>query len=330
MVSPANGRDPLQPGHRGGMRNDEDAAFRRAVLAHRIDHPCHRRGLLPDRDIDADQVARFLIDDRVDRDRGLAGRAIADDQLALAAAECEQRIDDQDAGLHRLGDRVALDDGRRRLFDRFMRAGDDWRVHHPARAPTDRRRGRATLVRPAPAPRRRCRARCRRPRSSRLRRAEHSRSRRDPACGRIPNCPLSKRSNSFSRTRGSPAISAMPSPTDLTRPISSSSGAVGLRPPGRVPVQTSVRIQRHAARPGVIRRRYAPDRPASYCGSPACGVCSSTPAISAGSVRKTTARRSPSSRSSGHGIPSADVIQRFAVTISIGPPAAARCDGRCS
>ena len=71
-------------------------------------------GLLADRDIDADQVGPALIDDRIDRDRGLAGGAIADDQFALAAAEREQRIDGEDAGLHRLGDQFALDDRRRR------------------------------------------------------------------------------------------------------------------------------------------------------------------------------------------------------------------------
>ena len=47
-------------------------------------------------------------------DRGLADGAVADDQFALAAAEREQRVDDEHAGLHRLGDQIAVDDRRRR------------------------------------------------------------------------------------------------------------------------------------------------------------------------------------------------------------------------
>ena len=35
-------------------------------------------------------------------DRGLADGAVADDQFALAAAEGEQRVDDDQPGLHRL------------------------------------------------------------------------------------------------------------------------------------------------------------------------------------------------------------------------------------
>jgi hypothetical protein len=52
-----------------------------------------RRRLLPDRDVDADQVLALLVDDRVDRDRRLAGLAVADDQLALAAADRHHRVD---------------------------------------------------------------------------------------------------------------------------------------------------------------------------------------------------------------------------------------------
>jgi hypothetical protein len=63
------------------------------------------RALLADRDIDAIELLRsrragvdvFLVEDRVDRDRGLAGLAVADDQLALAAADRDQRVDRLDA-----------------------------------------------------------------------------------------------------------------------------------------------------------------------------------------------------------------------------------------
>ena len=55
----------------------------------------------------------LLVDDRVDRDRGLAGLAVADDQLALAAADRHHRVDRLEAGLQRLLDRLAIDDAGR-------------------------------------------------------------------------------------------------------------------------------------------------------------------------------------------------------------------------
>ena len=90
-------RDPLQAGRVGGCGDDEDAALRRAVRGDRVDGAPDARGFLADRDIDADDVAGFLVDDRVDGDRRLADGAVADDQLALAAAEGEQRVDDEQA-----------------------------------------------------------------------------------------------------------------------------------------------------------------------------------------------------------------------------------------
>ena len=63
----------------------------------------------PDRDVDRDQVGVLVVDDRVDRDRRLAGLAVADDQLALAAADRDHRVDRLEAGLHRLLHRLALD-----------------------------------------------------------------------------------------------------------------------------------------------------------------------------------------------------------------------------
>src|SRR3712207_8746902 len=54
----------------------------------------------------------LVVDDRVDRDRRLARLAVADDQLALAAADRDHRVDGLQAGLHRLDHRLALDDAR--------------------------------------------------------------------------------------------------------------------------------------------------------------------------------------------------------------------------
>ena len=51
-----------------------------------------------------------MVDDRVDRDGRLAGLAVADDQLALATADGDHRVDGQDAGLHGLVYRLAGND----------------------------------------------------------------------------------------------------------------------------------------------------------------------------------------------------------------------------
>ena len=54
--------------------------------------------LLADGDVDADaRLCRLLVDDGVDGDGGLAGLAVADDQLALAAADGDHGVDGLDA-----------------------------------------------------------------------------------------------------------------------------------------------------------------------------------------------------------------------------------------
>ena len=128
-------RDPLQAQRSRSGGGDEDAAIWRTVPAHRVDHPRDGGGFLPHRDIDADQVGGFLVDDGVHRDRGLADGAVADDQLALATAERKQRVDHQDAGLHRFRHKRAVDDIGRRLLDWRVTRGGDRRaiVQRPAK-----------------------------------------------------------------------------------------------------------------------------------------------------------------------------------------------------
>src|SRR5438552_8524022 len=93
--------------------DDDDAVLHRAMLLERGDDLRDRGVLLPDRDVDADEVLTLLVDDRVDRDRGLAGLAVADDELALAAADRRDRVDDLDPGLDRRVDVLPSDDARR-------------------------------------------------------------------------------------------------------------------------------------------------------------------------------------------------------------------------
>ena len=68
------------------------------------------RHALADRDVHRDDAGVLVVDDRVDRDRRLAGLAVADDQLSLAAADRDHRVDRLQAGLHRFVDGLALDD----------------------------------------------------------------------------------------------------------------------------------------------------------------------------------------------------------------------------
>ena len=105
-------RHPLdRRGLLGGGR-DDDRVVHRALVAELLVHLRDGRGLLADRDVDADHVAAALVDDRVDADGGLAGAAVADDQLALAAADRDHRVDRLEAGLQRLGHGLALDHAR--------------------------------------------------------------------------------------------------------------------------------------------------------------------------------------------------------------------------
>ena len=95
------GGDVLERSRVGGRGDDDDGVIHRAVLF-QDPHGLGDLGtLLPDRDVDADDVAVLLVDDRVERDGGLAGLAVADDQLALAAADRDHGVDRLDAGLER-------------------------------------------------------------------------------------------------------------------------------------------------------------------------------------------------------------------------------------
>src|SRR5690606_8216251 len=81
------------------------------------------RTLLAHRDIDAVKllvlvvaggvVIAFLVEHRVERDRGLAGLTVTDDQLTLAATDRDQRVNGLEAGGHRLMHRLAGNDARR-------------------------------------------------------------------------------------------------------------------------------------------------------------------------------------------------------------------------
>src|SRR5581483_9848618 len=97
-----------------------DAPLRRAVRTHGFDDARRRRRLLTDGNINADQVGRALVDDRIHRDRGLARAAVADNEFTLAPAQWEQGVDRQNASLDRLRDQIALDNRGRLCLDWVM------------------------------------------------------------------------------------------------------------------------------------------------------------------------------------------------------------------
>ena len=95
-----------------GGRGDDDRVVERAGLVEDPGDLDHGRHPLADGDVDADQVLVLVVDDRVDRDRRLPGLAVADDQLALAAADRDHPVDRLEPGLHRRVHRLALDHAR--------------------------------------------------------------------------------------------------------------------------------------------------------------------------------------------------------------------------
>jgi hypothetical protein len=95
-----------------GRRGHDDRVVQGVVLGQGLGQLHHRRHALADRDVDADQVLVAVVDDCVDGDGCLACLTVADDQLALAAADRDHRVDRLEAGLHRLDHALALNDAR--------------------------------------------------------------------------------------------------------------------------------------------------------------------------------------------------------------------------
>ena len=119
------GGEVLERRRVAGRGGDDDGVLHRAVLAQRLDGLGDGRALLADGDVDALHAEAALVDDRVDGDGGLAGLAVADDQLALATADRGHRVDRLDAGLQRLVHGLAAHDARRLDLDAALDAADD-------------------------------------------------------------------------------------------------------------------------------------------------------------------------------------------------------------
>ena len=108
-----------------GRGGDDDGVLERAVLAQRLDRLGDGGALLADRHVDALHAEATLVDDRVDGHGGLAGLAVADDQLTLATTDRRHRVDRLDAGLHRLVHGLTTHDARSLDLDAALDAADD-------------------------------------------------------------------------------------------------------------------------------------------------------------------------------------------------------------
>ena len=84
-----------------------------------------RGALLADRVVDADEVVALAVDDGVERDGGLAGLAVADDQLALAAADGDHAVDGLESGGHGLAHGLAIDDAGSEALESNKFVGGD-------------------------------------------------------------------------------------------------------------------------------------------------------------------------------------------------------------
>ena len=115
----------LEGGRILGAGADDDGVGHGAVLLEDRHGLGDGRELLADGDVDADEALALLVDDRVDGDGRLAGLAVADDQLALAAPDRDQGVDGLDAGLDRRVDRLAGDDAGGDTLDGAGPGGGD-------------------------------------------------------------------------------------------------------------------------------------------------------------------------------------------------------------
>src|SRR3954463_1117220 len=98
-------------GLRGG-RSDDDGVVHCPSIAKDFDDLRDRRTLLADSVVNANEVVALVIDDGVDGYGGLASLAVADDQLALSAADRDHAVDGFQPGRHRFSHRLAIDDTR--------------------------------------------------------------------------------------------------------------------------------------------------------------------------------------------------------------------------
>ena len=139
--APGVGGDELQRRGVGGTGVDHNGMVHCAVFLQDSHYLRHFALLLPDGDVDADQVGVPLVDDGINGDGRLAGGTVADDQLPLSPSDGDHRVNGLDARLHRRVHRLAHHHvggcpfhGHRPFGDHraFAVQGPPQRVDHPA------------------------------------------------------------------------------------------------------------------------------------------------------------------------------------------------------
>ena len=111
-------RDVSEPGRIVPLGHDHDRVIHRALLAQTSDRFGDRRRALTNGAINTNDIAAALIQNGVDRDRGLARPAITQNQLALPAPDRNERVDHFQSGLERHRHRRAIHDRRGGSLDR--------------------------------------------------------------------------------------------------------------------------------------------------------------------------------------------------------------------
>ncbi len=127
--------------HRGGVRSgggNNGGVFHRAGVFEDLLGPGDVRELLADRDVDTIErlvVLQFALfsglildrlgNDGVDCNGRLTGCAVTDDQLPLATAHGDHRVDRHDTGLDRHRNGLPLDDARGDFFHRVVSRSND-------------------------------------------------------------------------------------------------------------------------------------------------------------------------------------------------------------
>jgi hypothetical protein len=107
----------LQPGQAAGLGHDDGRIGHGPVLTQRLDRRDGRRALLTDEHVDAVNVPVALIDDGIECERAPAETVVSEQELALAFADRDQRIDDLDARIERLAHELPGHDWRRGGFE---------------------------------------------------------------------------------------------------------------------------------------------------------------------------------------------------------------------
>ena len=117
------GCNVLQGSRIGGRGGHDGGVAHGTVLLEVLGHAGDGRSLLADGNIDAEHAGVLLIQDGIGGNGGLAGLAVADDQLTLAAADGEHGVDGQDAGVKRGIHALALQNAGGLLLDGVVAFG---------------------------------------------------------------------------------------------------------------------------------------------------------------------------------------------------------------